>query len=129
MRSPSVRDYPFYGYINAGWPSPAEEELIDKISFDDWLIQDNSFMITVTHDAMQDAGIHHGDIVVIQRGRTPYLGDIVIAELDGKWVLRYYQKEHGEILLYPANGRYLVLHPEESLRIIGVVTACIRKYY
>lgn len=129
MYSPSVRTWPLLGTIAAGWPSPAEEELLDAISFDDWLIQDSSFMLKITHNAMQDAGIHENDIIIVQRGNQPHPGDIVIAEIDGKWVLRYYQLENGQIALYPANGMYDVLHPQESLTVIGTVTACIRKYY
>lgn len=129
MYPPSVRTWPFLGTIMAGWPSPAEEELLDKISFDEWLIQDSSFMLKVTHNAMQDAGIHEHDIIVVQRGRPPHPGDIVIAEIDNKWVLRYYQIENGHIALYPANGMYEVLRPQDRLTMIGTVTACIRKYY
>jgi len=129
MYSPSVLTWPFVGTIAAGWPSPAEEELLDTISFDDWLIQDSSFMLKVTHNAMQDAGIHENDIIIVQRGKQPRLGDIVVAEIDSKWVLRYYQVENKQIALYPANGMYEVLRPQESLTMIGTVTACIRKYY
>lgn len=131
MRTSSVpvRQWPFVGTVWASWPSPAEEELLDTISFDEWLIQDSSFMVKVTHNAMQDAGIHEGDVVIVQRGRKPGAGDIVIADIDGDWVMRYYQIESGAIVLYPANGLYEPLQPKEDLAIIGVVTACIRKYY
>jgi repressor LexA len=129
MYPSSVRTWPFLGTIAAGWPSPAEEELLDTISFDDWLIQDSAFMLKVTHNAMQDAGIHENDIIIVQRDKQPRAGDIVIAEIDNKWVLRYYQRENGQIALYPANGMYEILTPEESLTVIGTVTACIRKYY
>lgn len=129
MRIPSVLTWPFLGTICAGWPSPAEEELLDTISFDDWLIQDSSFMLKVTHNAMQDAGIHEHDVIIVQRGKKPHNGDIVVAEIDTKWVLRYYHVEQGKIALYPANGRYEILRPQETLTVIGTVTACIRKYY
>ncbi len=129
MHPSSVRTYPFLGTIAAGWPSPAEEELLDTISFDDWLIQDSAFLLKVSHNAMQDAGIHENDTIVVQRGRKPKAGDIVIAEIDGQWVLRYYQVEEGKPALYPANGMYQVLYPNETLSVVGVVTACIRKYY
>lgn len=128
MTSPSVRTWPLVGTISAGWPSPAEEELLDKLSFDDWLIQDNCFMLSVTHNAMQDAGIHEGDIVIVQRGKKPHPGDIVIAAIDGQWVLRYYHIENGQPALYPGNGMYEVLYPKENLTVIGTLTACIRKY-
>lgn len=121
--------FPFFGTIVAGWPSPAEEELLDTLSFDEWLRSPDSFMITAATDAMQDAGIHKGDIVVVQRGRAATNGDTVIANVDNEWLLRYYRQEQGQIILYPANGLYEPIKPRESLALIGVVTAVIRKYY
>ncbi|MEO6077484.1 MAG: S24 family peptidase [Candidatus Andersenbacteria bacterium] len=127
MYPSSVLTYPFFGNISAGWPSPAEEELIDQISFDELLIQDSSFMIKMTTNAMQDAGIHEGDIVIFQRGAKPKSGDIVIAEVESQWMMRYYQIEGNKPVLYPANGLYQVIKPEE-LSVIGVISAVIRKY-
>lgn len=127
MITPSVRPLPFLGYVSAGWPSPAEEELIDHISFDEWLMEDSCFMVKVQNNAMQDAGIHTDDIVIFRRGQMPYPGDIVIADVDGEWMMRYYQIEQGKPILYPANGLLKPIHPEE-LSIIGVIRSVIRKY-
>lgn len=127
MSTPSVRFWPLVGTVVAGWPSPAEEELIDQMSFDEWLIEDSTFMVKVGTDAMQDAGIHAGDIVIFRRGQKPKQGDIVVAEYDSEWLIRYYQVEQGKPALYPANGRYQAIYPTE-LSIMGVIRAVIRKY-
>ncbi len=115
--------------VPSSWPSPAEEALLDNLSFDSWLLQADSFMVTSSGDAMQDAGIHKGDIVIVQRGRQPLIGDIVLASIDSQWLLRYYQLEHNKPVLYPANGLYEPTEPKESMTLIGVVTAVIRKYH
>lgn len=121
---------PLRGTVAASWGSPAEEELLDTISFDDWLQpnKDSSFLIKISSDAMVDAGIHPDDVVIVERGRKVTENAIVVAVLDRQWVIRYYQLENGQPVLLPANGRYASLYPQDTLEIIGVVVACIRKY-
>lgn len=126
----SLPTLPFRGTVAASWGSPAEEELLDTISFDDWINpnKESSFLIKVASDAMIDAGIHPGDVLIVERGKRPASGDVVVAEVDNEWVLRYYQIEQGRPYLLPANGRYEEILPHTSLTVIGVVKACIRKY-
>ncbi len=118
------------GTVAAGWPSPAEEENVDTISLDEWLItnREASFMLTVSGDSMIDAGIRPGDTVILERGREPKNGDVVVAEIDREWTIKYFEKRGGKVSLRPANAKYRVITPEEELRIAGVVTAVIRKY-
>jgi SOS regulatory protein LexA len=118
------------GTIQAGWPSPAEEENVDTISLDDWLIQNKeaTFMLKVSGDSMIDAGIHPGDMVIVYRGKTPKNGDIVIAEVDNEWTLKYFHKSGKKVTLKAANRAYPPIVPREELRVAGVVTSVIRKY-
>lgn len=127
MHATSLLTLPVVGIINAGWPSPAEEELLDTISFDEWLIEPSTFMVNVQNNAMQDAGIFEHDVVIFRRGQKPKSGDIVIADVDGEWMMRYYQTEEGRPVLYPANGHYSVIKPDE-LTVIGVIRSVIRRY-
>ncbi|MDP2587294.1 MAG: transcriptional repressor LexA [bacterium] len=119
------------GTVEAGWPSPAEEEMVDTISLDDWLItnKQSSFMLTVSGDSMIDAGIHPGDTVILDRSRLPKHGDVVVAEIDHDWTIKFYEKRGRDIVLQPANRRFKTLVPKEELRVAGVVTAVIRKYH
>ncbi len=118
------------GTVEAGWPSPAEEENVDTISLDDWLIRNKeaSFMLKVSGDSMIDAGIRPGDMVIIERGREPKTGDIVVAEVDKEWTIKFYEKRGRDVTLRPANARYRPIVPREELRVAGVVTAVIRRY-
>ena len=79
-------------------------------------------------DSMIEAGIHEGDLVIVERGREPKQGDIVIAEVDGEWTMKYYTKKRGKIILQPANKKYPPIEAENELRLGGVVTANVRKY-
>ena len=118
------------GTVEAGFPSPAEEELADNISLDDMLIQNRAatFLLKVSGDSMQDAGILPGDMVIVDRGQTPKSGDIVIAEVDGQWTMKYLNKRGGKVALIPANPKYRPIIPKNELKISGVVTAVVRKY-
>ncbi len=118
------------GTVQAGWPSPAEEELVDVLNLDAYLIQhpDQSYLIKVTGDSMIDAGICEGDLVIVERGRTPKDQDIVIAQVDGEWTMKYYQKRGTQAVLIAANKKYPPIVPQRELVVAGVVTGVIRKY-
>ena len=118
------------GAVKAGFPSPAEEELRDGISLDEFLVKkpDATFMLTVSGDSMVDAGIHPGDLVLVERGATPKNNDIVVAQVDEEWTLKYFMRDSHGVRLEPANKRYKPIIPSRSLVIGGVVRTVIRKY-
>ncbi len=118
------------GTVEAGFPSPAEEELVDTLSLDDLLIQNReaTFLLNVSGDSMSGAGILPGDMVLVDKGRTAKSGDIVIAEVDGQWTMKYLRKRGDSVTLLPANPKYQPIKPKSELKIAGVVTAVVRKY-
>ncbi len=119
------------GEVCAGFPSPAEEELRDVISFDEYLIAhpDTSFLLSVTGDSMTGAGIMEKDLVIVERGRQPKNGDIILAEVDGNWTMKYFCKKGKTITLEAANSKYPPIVPQTELRVAGVITALVRKYH
>ena len=118
------------GRVEAGFPSPAEEELADTISLDDLLIKNReaTFLLKVSGDSMSGAGILPGDMVIVDKGQTPKSGDIVIAEVDGAWTMKYLIKRGESVTLLPANPKYQPIRPKDELKIAGVVTAVVRTY-
>ncbi len=118
------------GTVEAGWPSPAEEELSDTMSLDEYLIRnkDATYMLKVSGDSMVDAGIMPGDMVLVERGVAEKDGHIVIAEIDGKWAMKYLRKRGGKVYLESANKKYKPFYPTQSLKIAAVVRAVIRRY-
>ena len=118
------------GTVEAGFPSPAEEELADTISFDELLIKNReaTFLLKVSGDSMSGAGILPGDMVIVEKGQVPKSGDIVIAEVDGAWTMKYLRKRGESVSLIPANPKYQPIRPKNELKIAGVVTAVVRKY-
>lgn len=126
----SISGVRLLGSIQAGWPNPAEEELVDTMSLDEYLIKhpEQTFLVKVVGDSMIDAGIHQGDLVLVERGREPKHRDIVIAQVDNEWTMKYYEKIGKEVRLVAANKKYPPITPKQELKIGGVVVASIRKY-
>jgi repressor LexA len=119
------------GVIEAGFPSPAEEELLDTMTLDEWLIkrQEATYMLEVKGLSMMNAGILPGDTALVERGRDPKHGDIVIACVDGKWTMKFYHiLADKRIVLVPANPKFSPIYPREELRVEAIVIAIIRKY-
>jgi repressor LexA len=118
------------GNVKAGWPTPAEEELSDTMSLDEYLIRNKeaTYMLKVSGDSMIDAGIMPGDMVLVERGVPEKDGHIVVAEIDGKWTMKYLRKRNGKVYLEAANKKYPLFYPKEDLKIAAVVRAVIRKY-
>jgi SOS regulatory protein LexA len=112
------------------FPSAGEEELKDTLSLDEFLIKNKeaTFMLKVQGDSMIDAGIMEGDMVLVERGKTPKPGQIVVAEIDGEYTMKYYRKSGERVWLEPANKKYKPIIPKNNLKIEAVVQAVIRKY-
>ena len=119
------------GEVCAGFPSPAEEELRDVISFDEYLVAhpETSFLLSVTGNSMAGAGIMEKDLVIVERGREPKNGDIILAEVDGNWTMKYFRKKGKTVILEAANPEYPPIVPQTQMRIAGVITALVRKYH
>ncbi len=118
------------GVVEAGFPTSASEELLDTMSLDEWLVEkkEATYMLTVKGESMINAGILPGDTVLVERGVTPKIGDIVIAEVDGEYTMKYYRMKNKKVYLEAANEKFDDIYPEESLSIPAVVRAVIRKY-
>lgn len=118
------------GLVEAGFPSETEEGELDTLTLDEWLVANHSatYLLRVKGDSMKDAGINEGDYILAERTDKHEVGDIVIAEVDGQWTLKYLRKEKAGYYLEAANDEYPNIYPTESLNISGKVRAVIRRY-
>ena len=126
-----IGELPVLGLVEAGFPTAAEEEVLDTMSIDEYLIQNKeaSYMLEVKGDSMIDAGIQEGDLVIAERtSREPKDGDIVIAEVDGGWTMKYFKKKNGKVWLEPANKDFKPIYPEYDIKVAAIVKGVIRKY-
>jgi SOS regulatory protein LexA len=118
------------GLVEAGFPSAAEEELLDVMDFDEFLTpnKEASYILRVKGDSMIDAGIREGDMVIVEKRQNYKLGQIVVAMVDGDYTMKYLRKKGDEYYLEAANEKYPDIHPTESFKIEAVVTGVVRKY-
>ncbi|MES3006003.1 MAG: S24 family peptidase [Patescibacteria group bacterium] len=124
-------EVPVLGLVEAGLPTTAEEAMLDTISIDEFLINEKAttYMLEVKGQSMIDAHIEEGDLVLVEKTEKAKIGDIVIADVDGGWTMKYYQiDKKGQPFLRPANESFKDIYPEEYLRVAAIVKAVIRKY-
>lgn len=118
------------GLVEAGFPSQAEEDVLDTLSLDDFLIErkESTYMLRVKGDSMRDAGIIEGDYVLVERTHDAKPGDIVVASIDGAYTMKYLRMKEGKAYLEPANPKYRPIVPKGTLEVEAVVRAVVRKY-
>lgn len=118
------------GLVEAGIPTVAEADTLDTLNLDNYLIKNReaSYLLEVKGDSMIEEGIKEGDLVIVERRNDAKDGDIVVAEVDGGWTLKYFKKKGNQIYLQPANKKYGPIYPENDMRVAAVVKGVIRKY-
>lgn len=121
----------FASYISAGFPSPADDYLEDKIDLGKYLIQNptSTYMMRVKGNSMEDANIHEGDLLVIDKDLTPSDGQPVVCFLDGEFTVKTFRKINNKLYLYPANPNYkpIEITADMDMRVWGVVIWILHK--
>lgn len=115
----------FISYIKAGFPSPAEDFIDQRLNLNDYLIEhpEATFFVKVSGDSMINAGIHTGDILIVDRSLLPHNNDVVVAILDGDFTVKRFKKVGSRVLLVPENSRYSIIEidPDADFLVWGVV--------
>jgi len=121
---------PLFGPISAGFAAAAEDQAVDQITLEEYLVRNrsNTFLLRVRGDSMINAGIHEGDLVIVERGVTPKVSDIVVGVLDGEFTLKRLKRDKGKFYLQAENDAYPELYAMDELQVAGVVRAVVRKY-
>lgn len=113
---------PVLSATSAGDPLCAVEEFEEWVEVEEAVAGQANFVLRVQGDSMIDAGIHHGDLVLIQGAETwPGDGQIVVACIDGlesESVLKHFYRHSDHIRLQPANDGYpfLIVAPAPGLK-------------
>ncbi|MBC62198.1 MAG: DNA polymerase V [Zetaproteobacteria bacterium] len=121
----------FSSRVSAGFPSPADDHLAQKLDLNEHLIKhpNATFFLRVAGESMKDAGIFDGDILVVDKSLTPSSGKIIVAAINGELTVKRFFRNGKQVILAPENKNYqpLTLREEEDLIIWGVVTNVIHK--
>ena len=126
----SFGDIPMLGSVKAGFPSDVAEEMTDTMNLNDYLVpkKENTYILEVDGDSMLDAHITDGDMVIVEKVNKAKDGDIVIANVDGEFTMKYFRKDGPKVWLEPANKKFKPIYPKQYLLITAIVKAVIRKY-
>jgi DNA polymerase V len=115
--------------VSAGFPSPAEDYIEGQIDLNLHLIKNPAatFLVKATGDSMLGAGIHSGDVLVVDRSLEPTQNKIVIAVLNGELTVKRIRYERKQVYLMPENPAYPAISMNEGmeLQVWGVVTNVI----
>lgn len=121
--------------LRAGFPSPAEEYIQDRLDFNRDMIRhpESTFYGRVKGDSMIEAGINDGDIAVIDKSRTPQHNSIIVAYINNEFTIKYLDLTHkgeGYIELRPANPKYSPIRIDENdnFEVWGVVVYVIHAF-
>lgn len=120
----------FTASIKAGFPSPADDFVERALDLNEFLVRHPSatFFVRVDGDSMLEAGIHSGDILIVDRAVEPADNKIVIAVLNGELTVKRIRRTRGGgIRLVAENARYAPIDilPEMEFQVWGVVTHVI----
>lgn len=119
----------FLGRLPAGFPSPADDYLEGKLDLNRHLIKHPAatFFVRVSGDSMIEAGIHTGDLLVVDRSLEATDGNVIVAALDGELTVKRLSTRDKTIRLLPENHNYqpIEIQPHQSFEIWGVVTNVI----
>ncbi len=118
--------------VEAGFPSPAEDHIETTLDINDLLIEHPAatFFVRVAGDSMIDAGIHAGDVLVVDRSKTAINGNIIIALVNGEYTVKRLSIQQEVITLCPENTNYspICLSGLDELIVWGVVTGLARQF-
>jgi DNA polymerase V len=115
--------------VEAGFPSPAEDYIEGKLDLNKHLIKHPAatFFVKVTGDSMIDAGIHPGDILIVDRSLEPVDKKVIIAIVNGDLTVKRIRIQNDAVWLVPENDNYRTFRIDEGIEfeIWGVVTSVI----
>ena len=115
--------------VEAGFPSPADDYIEAGVDLNSQLIPHpiSTFLLRVSGNSMLGAGIHHGDLLLVDRSLQPRPGRVVVAVLDGAFTLKRLERHRGRLRLQAAHPDYPPLELERcgEVQIWGVATQVI----
>ena len=119
------------GTVPAGFPSPADDFLVKRLDLNDLITHPAAtFMWRASGFSMIEAGIDDGDLLVVDRALTPLHMNIVVAQVDGEFTVKYLFKRGDRVKLMPANPTFpeITFRDGQQLMITGVVMFAIKHF-
>lgn len=119
----------FASRVPAGFPSPADDYVDQRLDLNAHLVEHPAatFFTRVSGHSMRGAGIHDGDLLIVDRALEPQDGRIVIAAVNGELTVKRLRLRKNGAWLVPEHPDYKPLKITEGLDCViwGVVTRVI----
>jgi len=131
MKVSETRRVPIIGKVTAGQPITAVENIEDYFPLPASMVHndDEIYMLTVQGDSMIEAGILHGDYVIVRKQPTANNGEIVVAMTDeGEATVKRFYKENGRFRLQPENPTMEPIYLT-TVTILGKVIGVFRQVH
>lgn len=119
----------FIATVPAGFPSPAADYEEGKLDLNKHLIKNPTatFFVRVAGDSMLKAGIHGGDLLVVDRSIEPKDKNVVIAVVNGELTVKRIRIRRNKVMLIAENDAYQSreINDQTEFEVWGVVTNVI----
>lgn len=124
---------PLYGsHVRAGTPTAADEHVEADVNLHSYLVHrpEATFFVRAQGDSMVNAGIHDGDLLVVDRSKPALHGAIVVAAVDGDLTVKRLDTQGQYLRLMPENAGFepIVIGPESECHVWGVVTSVVHEF-
>ena len=117
--------------VQAGFPSPAEDHLEQRLDLNTLVIENPSatFFVRVAGESMKDIGITDGDILVVDRSIESWENRIVVAVIDSEFTIKRFTTQNETVVLEAENPDYpaIKITPEMDFSVWGVVSWTLKK--
>jgi DNA polymerase V len=117
--------------VPAGFPSPAGDYQEERLDLNKYLIKHPAatFFVRVGGDSMEGAGVHSGDILIVDRSLEPKDKNVVIAVINGELTVKRIRMKNKKIRLEPENVNYRSIQVSEDaeFEVWGIVTSVIHQ--
>ncbi len=118
--------------VSAGFPSPAEDHIDQKLDLNEFLIPHptSTFFVRVAGDSMVNASINNNDILIVDRSLEATNGKIIIAVLNGEMTVKRFIRKETSCQLVAENSDYQPIEITENsnFEVWGVVTSVIHQF-
>ena len=119
----------FSTMVSAGFPSPADDYIEKNLDLNEHLIKHPAatFFVRVEGSSMVNAGVHSGDILIVDRSLEPADKKIIIAVINGELTVKRVRKHKDTLCLVPENDAFATITVTEEMgfQVWGVVTHVI----
>ena len=120
----------FSSAISAGFPSPADDHVEDRLDLNRYLISQpaSTFFMRFEGDPMLESGLQQGDLLIVDRSVDPTDSKIVVAAINGELVVRRVRQSRRQLRLLSENPNCptICITKDTEFQIWGVVTYVIR---